>query len=528
MFSRLLASLVLALPVAAQCPRWSSLQSVPDPAVVPHALAVFDDGSGPQLFAGGAFASFHGIPTQSCARFDGTTWRAASIPTGQELWTLRVLDLGAGPELFAGGGGLYRWSPAGWTTLSTAGGQLRDLAVFDSGAGPELYAVAWNFPGGTLLRWTGAAWSVVASSMGVLDRLTTFDDGTGPALYVGGATTTALGQPTGLLLRWNGTSLTTPAAQPGFPVYVLRGFDLGAGPELIAAGATTPSGAQSEGVVAAYRGGAWVELGAHLTDLGYSGGYVMDLELFDDQVNGPSLYAFGVFTLVTPLLVCHGVARWDGAAWRQLGTGIGGGTLTDVVAAAVLPRAGAPSDLAIFGDFTSVGGLAAQGLAAWLACNGPGAGFCAGDGLDPAVHTGCPCGNRGAPGHGCANSVHADGGVLDASGAPHNDDVLLHAGALPARGTCLFVKTNGTVPGGFQAGDGILCVGSSLVVLGLQPTSGGNSFYPLSGQPTVSQGGGNVVGSGQLAYYQVLYRNAAAAFCPPESLNVTNGYVIAW
>ena len=58
---------------------------------------------------------------------------------------------------------------------------------------------------------------------------------------------------------------------------------------------------------------------------------------------------------------------------------------------------------------------------------------------------------------------------------------------------------------------------------------GGASTFPDSTDTvTLSQRGGVTVGSGATRYYQTYYRNAAAAFCPPETFNVTNGQIVVW
>jgi len=44
----------------------------------------------------------------------------------------------------------------------------------------------------------------------------------------------------------------------------------------------------------------------------------------------------------------------------------------------------------------------------------------------------------------------------------------------------------------------------------------------------LSASGATPVNSGLLAHYTVYYRNAAAAFCPPETFNTSNGFMIAW
>ena len=40
--------------------------------------------------------------------------------------------------------------------------------------------------------------------------------------------------------------------------------------------------------------------------------------------------------------------------------------------------------------------------------------------------------------------------------------------------------------------------------------------------------GGLVPGSGAMRFYQTYYRNASAAFCPPATFNVTNGFQVVW
>jgi hypothetical protein len=53
---------------------------------------------------------------------------------------------------------------------------------------------------------------------------------------------------------------------------------------------------------------------------------VRTLTLFDDGITGLSLYAGGAFTGTTNVLFTN-VARWDGAAWSGVASGINGGTV---------------------------------------------------------------------------------------------------------------------------------------------------------------------------------------------------------
>ncbi|MBK7875384.1 MAG: choice-of-anchor E domain-containing protein [Planctomycetes bacterium] len=174
--------------------------------------------------------------------------------------------------------------------------------------------------------------------------------------------------------------------------------------------------------------------------------------------------------------------------------------------------------------------IRARVLYTYCTASTPGASFCAGDGLDPAVTTPCPCGNVGAAGHGCANSVNAAGALLDATGCSvvQPDTVALLASGMSGTTPVTFFKGDQSAAGGVPFFDGVRCVDGALVRLATNPSSAGTSSYPLPGQPALSVRGNTPVGSGLTGYYQVSYRNAALAFCPPATANVTNGYSIVW
>jgi hypothetical protein len=153
--------------------------------------------------------------------------------------------------------------------------------------------------------------------------------------------------------------------------------------------------------------------------------------------------------------------------------------------------------------------------------------FCGGDGLDPGVLTACPCQNVGAPGHGCANSVEPAGALLRGSGAPAQDSVVLLASGMPATASCIYLQ--GDLPDDVVFGDGVRCSGGNLLRLRTKQNAGGASQFPDATETiTLAQRGGVVPGSGVVRFYQTYYRNAAAAFCPPATFNVTNGWQILW
>lgn len=161
----------------------------------------------------------------------------------------------------------------------------------------------------------------------------------------------------------------------------------------------------------------------------------------------------------------------------------------------------------------------------------PGVPYCTGDGLDPLVTIACPCFNFGAAGNGCASSFNSNGAHLTAAFAPVPGGVQLQGSRMNATGNCIFLKGNANNPGGLPFGDGIFCLTGSLVRLRTKPLVGGAAALPDALDPptfTLSGAGGTPVGSGLTAYYGVYYRNAAVAFCPPHTFNISNGYQITW
>jgi hypothetical protein len=152
--------------------------------------------------------------------------------------------------------------------------------------------------------------------------------------------------------------------------------------------------------------------------------------------------------------------------------------------------------------------------------------LCAGDGSGAA----CPCGNFGAAGRGCENSLGTGGGSLAASGQARtsNDTLDLPASGLPAVGTALFFQGDDELANGLGApfGDGLRCAGGEVRRLGVRPVSAGTASFGPTGLDTLSAVG-LIPAEGAVRTYQVWYRNAAS-FCTPSTFNLTNGLRITW
>jgi hypothetical protein len=148
-----------------------------------YALAVFDDGSGSALYVGGAFTTAGGASAKGVARWNGSTWTAVGdgFDNGT-VFSLAVFDDGGGPALYAGGGftssgsvpmhGVAKWDGTTWSALG-AGMNLstdtivRALASLDRGPGNGadifaggLFTTAGANPSVHIAEWRGCAGAV--------------------------------------------------------------------------------------------------------------------------------------------------------------------------------------------------------------------------------------------------------------------------------------------------------------------------------------------------------------------------------
>ena len=371
---------IVALPVGGGCEgEFAWLPGIGQPGMNGNvnALAVFDDGSGPALYAGGSFQSAGGIEAYSIARWNGESWSDVGIGVGGEVRALAVFDDGNGPALYAGGSievlvsgpvrGIAKWNGQSWSPVGEGlgnGGQDRvsALAVFDDGQGPALYAAgrftnAGSVPVNRIAKWNGQSWSALGS--GLDERafsLAVFDDGGGAALYVGGLFQQAGGVPVNFVARWNGAAWSplagTTLLQVGGGPTSLAVFDDGSGPALYAGGNFSEANLGAGNRIAKWNGQVWSPLGSGMND------QVLSLGVFDDG-NGAALYAGGWFTTAGGL-EANGIARWDGSSWSPLGAGV------NAQAQAIAPfDDGSGPALFVGGNFNFAGPWPASAIAKW-------------------------------------------------------------------------------------------------------------------------------------------------------------------
>ncbi len=336
------------------------------------AVAVFDDGKGPALYAGGSFTTAGGVEANRIAKWDGESWAPLGGGMNNTVSALAVFDDGSGPTLYAGGSftsagrfganRIAKWDGESWAPLGDGmNNTVSALAVFDDGNGPALYAGGWFTTAGgveanRIAKWDGQSWSPLGS--GVNDRvsaLAVFDDGTGPALYAGGWFTTAGGVEANRIAKWDGQSWAPLGGGMNNTVSALAVFDDGNGPALYAGGSFTNAGGVEANRIARWDGTSWSSLSSGVN------GTVSALAVFDDG-NGPALYAGGSFTNAGGV-EANRIAKWDGQSWSSLGSG-----MSSYVSALTLFDDGNGPALYASGSFTTAGGISSSCIARW-ACS---------------------------------------------------------------------------------------------------------------------------------------------------------------
>jgi trimeric autotransporter adhesin len=215
--------------------RWDghAWHSVGDSTGTVNCFRTWDDGTGARLYAGGNITMIGGVPAAGIARYDGAMWTTLGDGvTGGfgRVNAIAIYNDGSGDALYAGGnfthaGGvpaasIARWDGTAWSALAGGGisggtNTLSTMAVFDDGAGPALFVgggftEAGGMPVDRIARWTGAGgWSAIPNgplhpSLATVSIILLHNDGSGigPALFIGGGFTEVGGAPAGSLTRY--------------------------------------------------------------------------------------------------------------------------------------------------------------------------------------------------------------------------------------------------------------------------------------------------------------------------------------
>ncbi len=162
---------------------------------------------------------------------------------------------------------------------------------------------------------------------------------------------------------------------------------------------------------------------------------------------------------------------------------------------------------------------------------GPVTSFCFGSGAFSA----CPCGNAGAPFHGCENSISTGGAQLSSTGTPSlsNDTLVLTSAGERATALSIFLQGDVEIsPVNF--GDGLRCADGNLKRLYVKSAVAGSVTAPALLDLSVSAQSaalGDVIPAFGTRILQVYYRDPDAAFCPDppgSTFNSSNALRVVW
>jgi hypothetical protein len=343
------------------------LAGMPSIGGVASCLASGDLGSGPRLFVSGAFTRADSVSALNVASWDGSSFEALGAGGGLSSAATTLAAFGGSVYVggaFNGASGstqpfLARWTGVAWDdAVPPVDAPVQSLQSYDDGLGEKLF-VAGDFTQAAsgFLTWDG----VQASAAGALSPggqiLTQLvhDDGTGPVLYVGGKFSSIGGVAANNVARWDGANWSQLGSQePNNSVHALAFHDDGAGggAQLYAGGVFLEAGGQFVFGIARFDGAAWHEVGQGFNQA------VFALESFDDGA-GAQLYAGGRFSSAPPH-AAERIARWDGVRWWQVGDGFTGHVYT----LATFDDGSGPALLA-GGSFVSSGATPMAHLAHW-------------------------------------------------------------------------------------------------------------------------------------------------------------------
>jgi len=227
------------------------------------------------LIAGGPIGDAGGVPTEGIARWDGSLWHTmddglplrGAIDDCADVRDMVVFDDGSGPALYAAGyfdvpsAGVARWNGAAWEPAGGHIGLIVDaLHAHDDGTGEALYAAGLlQLPNGTrvrLARWDGQAWSRAGvEPLLVFEALAEFDEGPRKVLLAAGS-----GNNVGEVLRWDGQEWTRLGEEFTGHLRALAVFDDGMGPAPYVGGAFSSNGGRTMRNLAKWNGNEWVEV----------------------------------------------------------------------------------------------------------------------------------------------------------------------------------------------------------------------------------------------------------------------------
>ncbi len=319
---------------AGQCPLSSRLLRLQGLTTSSIASVVYDDGTGPAIFAG-AFQPVGGVSVRRRG-LDGV-WRATAVAPGATFGPARAFLVDTDPQgttsLLTGSSRVVRWSGVlqQWESISPpAPRTIETLTRHTDSTGSFLVASGINSsPQGVAWRLNGGVWERMGTrtTMQVQALVSVDEDGAGP----GAATLYAVGRsgPSGAsVARWDGTEWQ---GLPGLGNWSNTGiaFDDGGGPRLYVSGHFSGLALTRNTSVARWTGSAWEGVdnraGSTMQSLGSAYGFGQfddgsgrGRELYAQTIDGVVRLRDGQFSLVHPI-----ATNPAATAYVQYGLGVG-------------------------------------------------------------------------------------------------------------------------------------------------------------------------------------------------------------
>ncbi len=268
---------------------------------------------GQGVYCTGGFRSVGGVPTGNLALWDGTNWSRVGRGAFHGLSSAATCLAASGTNIYAGG----------------------------------LFEFAGDAPAKHVARWDGHRWHALGEGInGIVQQMAA----RGEDLFVIGSFTAAGGSAVTNLARWNGTEWT--------------GVGNGLGGELTAITATDQelfvarNVSSTNFVISRWQGSNWNDVTGG--EFGYG-------RINRIMVWGNSIVVAGRFTKLNGQTV-NNIARWDSRGWTSLGEGVSGerewipNDYPFVEVHAILSDG---TNLYVGGSFTNAGGLPAKNIARW-------------------------------------------------------------------------------------------------------------------------------------------------------------------
>jgi hypothetical protein len=346
---------------------WSAMGSGTSSPSEVNALAV----SGTDVFIGGDFIMASGVMANNIAKWNGANWSALASEVSGGLGGVYALAA-VGTSVYVGGDftmagaiharGIANWSGTAWGTL----GAVTPVAMNDkvcalAVSGTDIYAGGYFTTAGgvkvnSIAKWNGSAWSALGTGIGGEYPYVNALAVSGTNLYVGGYFTKAGGVAANNVAKWNGSAWSALGTGVTGVDYAYVNALAVSGTSVYVGGFFSTAGAVAANNIAKWSGTAWSALGAGVNgDFPYVGDY---RQVYALAVSGTKLYVGGDFSSAGGLSA-NGIAQWNGSAWSVMGSGFGGDFPT-VYALAV-----SGTDLYAGGDFTTAGGVLANYIAKW-------------------------------------------------------------------------------------------------------------------------------------------------------------------